>query len=47
MEIKLKSKEFWVLENKSKEGDVGLYDDLQDAVRALKDSMIEVQRLEI
>ncbi len=39
MEIKLKNRGFWVLENKSKEGDVGLYDDLQDAVKALKDLM--------
>lgn len=40
MEMKLKGREFWVLEDMSNEGDVGLYDDLQDAVEALKELMI-------
>ncbi|VUT24972.1 MAG: hypothetical protein MOIL_00786 [Candidatus Methanolliviera sp. GoM_oil] len=39
MEMKLKGEEFWFLENKSEEKDKRIYDDLQEAVKALKDLM--------
>jgi len=39
MEMEVKNTEFWVLENKSKKGDVWLYNDLQDAVMGLKELM--------
>jgi hypothetical protein len=39
VEMKLKGSEFWVLEDKGKEGDKRIFDNLDDAVKSVKTMM--------